>query len=254
MTIVLFGGALAGAVRASLQPDPFSGAYTLSAWRSVVTDAAFRDAVAFTLVTTVAATVLSVVLALPVAAALRGRAWARTVAALPVLVPHLLVAILAVLWLGPGGLADRLLGGMPLDVVRSRSGVGIVLVYVAKEVPFLALLLLAAWDDDIAAREEAAAVHGAGPVARFRHVVVPGLRGPLTLGTLVVAAFVFGSFEVPLLVGPTQPDTIATYALRVTRIADLSGRADAAAALLVATAGSVLLAVVAGATVRRHRA
>lgn len=254
VTVLLFGGALAGAVRASLQPDPFSGEHTLAAWRSVLSDAAFADAVGFTLATTVVATALSVALALPVAAALRGRAWARTVAALPVLLPHLLVATIAVLWLGPGGLADRLLGGLPLDVVRSRSGLGIVLVYVVKEVPFLALLLLAAWDDDIAAREEAAAVHGAGPVERFRHVVVPGLRGPLIVGTLVVAAFVFGSFEVPLLVGPTQPDTVATYALRVTRVADLAGRANAAAALLVATAGSLLLATAAGLTLRRRRA
>lgn len=254
VTIVLFGGALAGAVRASLQPDPLSGELSLAAWRSVLGDAAFHRAVGFTVSTTVAATVLAVVLALPVAAALRGRPWARTLAALPVLLPHLLMAALAVLWLGPGGLADRLVGGLFLDVVRSRSGLGIVLVYVAKEVPFLALLLLAAWDDDLAGREEAAAVHGAGPVARFRHVVVPGLRGPLTVGTLVVTAFVLGSFEVPLVVGPTQPDTIATYALRVTRVADLAGRASAAAALLVATAGALLLAIGAGLTVRSRRA
>lgn len=252
VTVLLFGGALAGAVRASLQPDPFSGEHTLAAWRAVLADEAFVRAVGFTLATTVLATLLSLALALPVAAALRGRAWSRTVATLPVLMPHLLVAALAVLWLGPGGLADRLVGGLPLDIVRSRSGLGIVLVYVVKEVPFLALLLLAAWDDDIAAREEAAAVHGAGAVARFRHVVLPGVRGPLVVGTLVVAAFVFGSFEVPLVVGPTRPDTIATYALRVTRVADLSGRADAAVALLVATGGSLLLAGVAGWTLRRR--
>lgn len=254
VTAVLFGGALSGAIRASLQPHPFSGRYTLGAWQQVLADPAFASAAGFTLTTTVAATLLSVLLALPVAAALRGRAWSRTFATLPVLVPHLLVAAVAVLWLGPGGLADRLLAGLPIDIIRSRSGLGIVLVYVVKEVPFLALLLLAAWDDDVAAREEAAAVHGAGPVARLRHVVLPGVRGPLIVGTLVVAAFVFGSFEVPLVVGPTRPDTIATYALRVTQVADLSGRAAAAAALLVATAGSLLLAVVAGLFIRHRRA
>jgi putative spermidine/putrescine transport system permease protein len=253
VTGVLFGGALSGAIRTSLQPDPFSGQYTVGAWEQVLADPAFRSAVGFTLTMTLVATLLSVLLAFPVAAALRGRGWSRTLATLPVLVPHLLVATVAVLWLGPGGLADRLLAGLPIELIRSRSGLGIVLVYVVKEVPFLALLLLAAWGDDIAAREEVAAVHGAGPVARLRHVVLPGVRGPLVVGTLVVAAFVFGSFEVPLVVGPTRPDTVATYALRVTQVADLSGRAAAAAALLVATAGSLLLAVVAGTTLRRRR-
>jgi putative spermidine/putrescine transport system permease protein len=251
---VLFGGALVGAVRTSLQSDPFAGGYTLAAWRAVLWDPGFAAAVGFTVAITGVTTGLSVIVALPVAAALRGRAWARTVATLPVLVPHLLVAAVAVLWLGHGGLADRLLTALPIDVVRARSGLGIVVVYLVKEVPFLALLLLAAWDDEIAAREEAAAVHGAGPVARLWHVVLPGVRGPLAVGTLVVAAFVLGSFEVPLVVGPTRPDTIATYALRVTQVADLSGRAEAAAALLVATAGAFLLAVLAGLFVWRRRA
>lgn len=253
-TSVLFGGALAGAIRTSLQPDPFAGRYTLDAWRTVVADTDFVAAVGFTFAVTIVATLLSAALSLPVAAALRGRGWPRTLATLPVLVPHLLMATVAVLWLGPGGLADRLVGGLPIDIVRSRSGLGIVGVYVVKEVPFLSLLLLAAWDDDVAEREEAAAVHGAGAAATFRHVVVPAVRGPLIVGTLVVGAFVFGSFEVPLIVGPTRPDTIATYALRVSQVADLTGRAAAAVALLVATAGALLLAVVAGLLWRRRRA
>ena len=118
----------------------------------------------------------------------------------------------------------------------------------------MGLLRLAAWDDEIAAREEAAAVHGAGPAARLWHVVLPGVRGPLVVGSLVVAAFVLGSFEVPLVMGPTQPETIATYALAVTQVAALSGRAEAAAALLVATAGAFLLAIAAGVLLWRRRA
>lgn len=254
MVGVLFGGALLGAVRTSLQPDPLAGGYTLEAWRAVLFDPRFAAAVGFTVAVTGVTTGLSVILALPVAAALRGRAWVRTAATLPVLVPHLLVTALAVLWLGHGGLAERLLAGLPIDVVRARSGLAIVLVYLVKEVPFLALLLLAAWDDEVAAREEAAAVHGAGPAARLWHVVLPGVRGPLIVGSLVVAAFVLGSFEVPLVVGPTRPDAIAAYALRVAQVADLSGRAEAAAALLMVSAAAFLLAVPAGAYVWRRRA
>jgi putative spermidine/putrescine transport system permease protein len=250
---LLFGGALVGAVRTSLQPDPLAGAYSLDAWRAVLGDARFGAAVAFTTAVAAITTALSVLIAVPVAAALRGRGWSRTIATLPVLVPHLLIAAVAVLWLGPGGLVDRVVAGLPFDVVRARSGLGIVIVYLVKEVPFLALLVLSVWDDDVAAREEAAAVHGACPVATIWHVVLPAVRGPLVMGALVIAAFVLGSFEVPLVMGPTTPDTIATYALAVTQVADLSGRAESAAALLVATAGAFLLAAAAGVVVwRRH--
>lgn len=252
---VLFGGALAGAVRTSLELDPLGGGgYGLAAWRAALGDPAFRDAAVFTVGTTLVGTALSVLLAVATAVALRGRRWARAAATLPVLVPHLLVAVVAVLWLGPGGLADRLLGGMPVEVVRAGSGAGIVLVHVVKEVPFLALLLLAAWNDEVAAQEEAAVVHGASSLARVAVVVLPALRLPLVVGTTVVGAYMLGSFEVPLLVGPTTPDTLATYALRATRTADLSGQAVAAAVLLLTSVGSLALAALSASAVRRHGA
>lgn len=251
---LLFGGALVGAVRTSLQADPLAGGSSLDAWHAVLGDARFGAAVVFTVAVTAVTTALSAIIAFPVAAALRGRGWSRTVATLPVLVPHLLVAAVAVLWLGPGGLVDRLVAGLPFDVVRARSGLGIIIVYLVKEVPFLALLLLSVWDDEVATREEAAAVHGADPVATIWHVVLPAVRGPLVVGSLVVAAFVLGSFEVPLVMGPTHPETIATYALAVTQVAALSGRAEAAAALLVATAGAFLLSIAAGVLLWRRRA
>ncbi len=251
---VLFGGALLGAVRTSLDETPLQpGGWGLAAWEAMLADPSFGSAVAFTVGTTVVGTLLSVIGGVAVAAALRQRPWARTLATLPVLVPHLLVAVVTVLWLGPGGLADRLLGGLPFDVVRAGSGIGVVLVHVVKEVPFLALLALSAWDDEVAAREEVAAVHGASTFDRMRLVVLPAMRTPLVIGATVVGAYLLGSFEVPLLVGPTSPDTIATLALRATRTASLTGQSVAAAMLLVASTLSLGLAVVAGLALRGRR-
>ncbi|MBW3562840.1 MAG: ABC transporter permease subunit [Actinobacteria bacterium] len=251
--VLLFGGALVGAVRTSVQPGAGGtlGAVDLSAWRTVLTDPAFGDALLFTVRVTLVSTVISAILAVLVAALLRCRGGVvRGLVGLPVLVPHLIVAVVAVLWLGPGGLADRLLGSLPLDLVRDRAGWGIVLVYVYKEAPFLALLVLAAWDGSVAEREEAAAVLGAGRVARMRLVVWPSIRAPLAVGALIVAAFAFGSFEVPLVVGPSYPPTVAVYALDQTRTSLFVGQARSAVALLVAAGVSLTFAV---ATVRQLR-
>lgn len=242
--VLLFGGAVAGAASASLHPTARAGA-TLSAWRFVLTDGRFQAAVAFTAAIAAATTLLAAALALIAARWLRGHRWPQVLFTLPVLLPHLLVAVVAVLWLGPGGVADRVLDPLPVQLVRASSGIGIVLVYLVKEVPFLTLLVLAAWDEDVTALEEAAAVSGAGPVRRLAMVVAPAVRGPLVIGGTVVAAFVVGAFEVPLLVGPTSPPMLATYALEETRLAGLAGRANAAAALLVATGLTVVLALVA---------
>ncbi len=242
--LVLFGGALAGAVRTSLVP--LGGPPGLEAWRALVHSPGFGEAVRFTAQVTVLSTLLAAGAGLALAAALRRRGVvARSLLALPVTVPHLLAATLAVLWLAPGGVADRLLGGLPVDIVRDRAGLGIVLVYVYKEAPFLALLVLAGCGPALAEREEAAAVLGATPWQRLRWVTWPAVRAPLLLGSVIVAAYAAGAFEVPLLVGPNFPATLSTFAYEATQGDVVTGQGQAAAALLLVSGFSVALAAIA---------
>jgi putative spermidine/putrescine transport system permease protein len=245
--VLLFGGGLAGAIRQSLHPTTDgSGPLDPSAWTAVLHDRAFADALWFSLRTAVLATGLSAAAAIAVATALRRHGvLPRFLVALPVGVPHLLVATVAVAWLAPGGLAERALGALPLELVRDRAGLGIMLVYLYKETPFLVLLLLASMGPGLAQREEAAAVLGATRWQRLRWVVWPTIRAPLASGALIVAAFALGAFEVPLAVGPSYPPTLATYAADQPQLDLVTGQARAAAALLVAAAASVALAVAA---------
>ena len=115
--------------------------------------------------------------------------------------------------------------------------------YVYKELPFLVLVVLAGWDRHTVQREEAAAALGAGRLQRFRWVVWPAVRTPLVTGALIVAAYVLGAFEVPLLVGPTYPPTLATFAHEHTQAPDLAGVSRAAAALVLVTGLALALAL-----------
>ena len=249
MLLVLFGGALAGAVRSSLRPGV--DGFGLGAWGAVLSDPDFLAAVRFSAQTAALATIASGLLALGAARLLRDRrATLRTLFALPVPVPHLIAAVLALLWLAPGGLADRALDTAGLELTGDRTGAGVVLVYVWKETPFLALLVLAAWDAGVRQREEAAAALGAGPLQRLRFVIWPAVRAPLIVGSLIVAAFVIGAFEVPLLVGPAHPPTLSTFALDATKSPELAGQAQASAALLLAAAASLALAALAARAAR----
>lgn len=242
--IVLFGGALVGTVRTSVLP--LGGSVTLHAWRALLDDPQFSDAVAFTLRTAALSTLLAALVALAVALTARGSSTrVRALLALPVPVPHLLVASVAVLWLAPGGLAERLLGGLPITLVRDRAGLGIVLVYVYKEAPFLILLLLASMGQGHRERDEAAAALGVSPAQRRRWVTWPTIRGPLVVGSIVVFAYALGAFEVPLALGPSYPPTVAEYALQATQSDPITGQSAASAALLLSALTSILLAAVA---------
>ncbi len=242
---LLFGGGIAGAVRTSLVP--LDGSASLASWRALFDDPVFGDAVRFSLRVAVAATLLAAVAAVGVALVVRSRGTTvRALVALPVPVPHLLVAVLAVLWLAPGGLADRLFGtALGGSVIRDPQGVGIVLVYVYKETPFLVLLLLAAMGRGLREREEAAAVLGASAWQRLRWVVWPTIRTPLVVGSIIVGAFTLGAFEVPLTVGPNSPPTLAEFAAQATQNDLLAGEGVAAAALLLTAAASIGLAILA---------
>ncbi len=255
VVLALWGAGIVGAVRSSLGVSRLSGwsGADLEAYRSLLDDPAFWDSLWFTLRIAALATIVSAMLAVVLASVLRrSGGLVRVLAAVPVPMPHLVAAVLGVLWLGHGGIADRILGGLPLDLVRDPQGLGIVLVYVYKETPFLALLVLACWGPAVAAREEAAAVLGARPLQRMRWVVWPAIRAPLVTGSAVVAAFVIGAFEVPLTIGPSSPETLSELALNATRTASLEGRSEANAALLVASVLAVAVAAVAATGLRRR--
>ena len=228
---------------------PLGGSVTLDVWRDLFADPAFGDSAALHRAGRRARRPrLSAALALLICAGLRRRSTLqRTLMALPVPVPHLLVAVAAVLWLGPGGLAERLLGGLPVDLVGDRHGLGIVLVYVYKETPFLVLLLLAASGQGLRrARRGGGGARASSRFQRLRWVLWPALRGPLIVGSTVVAAFVIGAFEVPLIVGPELPDRRSPSTRSRPREGDLiAGEGTAAATLLVAAAAAMLLAAVA---------
>ena len=244
---LLFGGALLGVAKVSLIPlGGGLGDASLEQWSATLSDPAFLDSLAFTLRIALVSTAVAAVVGVGLAFALRRHgSGVRTLAALPVPVPHLLVAVVAVVWLAHGGLADRVLGGLPFDFVRDRGGLGVIAVYVYKEAPFIALLTLAAMGSSLEQREEAAAVFGAGALRRALWVGWPTIRGPVLVGCVIVSAFAIGGLEVPLAIGPSYPPALAEYAFESTRGDLLSGEAQAAAALQVAGLLAIVLAALA---------
>jgi putative spermidine/putrescine transport system permease protein len=244
--LVLFAAAIAGAVRSSLRPPGGLGPASLASWRALLGEANLGPVLGFTAWVTALTIAVAAPVALAAAMVLRRRGGlARSLFGLPVPVPHLVVASVAVLWLAQGGLAERILGVLPIQLVGNGAGLGIVAVYVYKEAPFLTLLLLAAAGEELSRREEAAAVLGAGRWQRVRWVSWPVLRGPLFVGCVISGAFTLGSFEVPRVIGPSSPTMIAEFAFRARENNLLAGQGESAAALLLAAGMAIILALVA---------
>ncbi len=252
---VLFGGGLAIAVLQSVGYFTPGGeqALTLAHYRNLFADAEFRDSVLVTLGWSTIASLASLVLGLAVALALRriarGSHLLNAMLQVPIAVPHLAMAMIAVNLLGQSGLMARLAhaagliqapGDFP-EIFHDRYGAGILITYILKEAPFLALVALSMLRRTGLEYEAVAATLGASAWQQFRYVTLPLVAPPLISATLIVFAYIFGSFEIPFLLGRPYPAMLGVLLQRRFLSGELNDRPDAIAVGVLMSCVSALV-------------
>lgn len=250
----LFAGGLYAAVVQSFGYFPAIGMTepSLDAYREVLASRRFLDSLLLTFYVAGVSTVLATVLAVLAALALRhgpGRISA-VVFQVPITVPHLVAAVGIALVVSQTGLGARLaaalgLIGEPADfpaLLYDRYSVGIILTYVWKEVPFVALVVLAGLRGVAGELEEVARTLGANAWQRFWYVVFPVIAPGIVAASLIVFAFTFGAFEVPFLLGRSYPTILPVMAYDEYRSVELSDRPAAMAINVLITLVTALTA------------
>ncbi len=240
---------------------------SLEAYRDLLSGAGpsgreFWPALGFSLWVSLASTGLAALGALLVAAALSGRRRPADGSTLLMLnlnlaFPHLVWAVALSLLLAQSGLLARLAAALGLIdapaqfpvLVRDRYGLGIILHYVSKEIPFLVLIVLAVLRTQGAQYDLVAENLGANHWQRLRYVTLPLVLPALAAGSALVFAFSFGAYEVPALLGVRYPRTLAVLALEFFVNPDLNRRAAGMAISLIISL--VTLAIVGLASVKR---
>lgn len=183
---------------------------------------------------------------------------ARALAVLPLPLPHLVAAAGAVLVLAQSGLLGRLLVALgaaagPADVpalVYDGAGVGMILAFAWKELPFLALVAFTVLGARATDAEEAARTLGARPRDVARRVTLPLLWRGLLPAAVAAFIFVAGNYEAAALLAPSDPAPLPVLAYERWLDPDLARRGDAYVLTLVA----LLLGVVAVAAHETARA
>lgn len=256
----LFGGGLLLGLLQSLGHTPSTGLENLTAahFLNIFTDPDFAVSLALTFyiaaTATLIAALLSVCLALGLANLSRHSRLLTFILQIPLTVPHLVVAVAMIFLLTPAGLFARLamqLGlldtpqAFPL-LVNDRWGIGIIVTYVWKEVPFITLMILSVLQSAGAELLEVGKTLKAGPWQRFRHITLPTIFPSLSAAALIVFAYTFGAFEVPFLMGRTYPMLLPVWAYKSYSDVDLMARPEG-----IAT-GLVIAAVVSLAIVMAH--
>ncbi len=228
-------------------------AFTLAHYRSLLFDREFHASLRLTFMIATASTVISAVLGLGLALALRELARRSPVfnalLQVPLAVPHLAMAVVLINLIAPSGLIARVAYALglieaPADFpafTGDRYGLGIVIAYILKETPFVALMTLAVLLRLGDEYEQVARTLGSSAWQRLRYVTLPLVAPAIVSSSLLVFAFIFGAFEIPFILGRPYPAMLAVVAQRRFTSADLNERPDAVAVAVIITLVSILL-------------
>lgn len=257
LIVLLFGGGLLVGFGQSLGYFPAIGLreFTFDHYISVLTDSNFLRSLWLTFRIAFIATVLSSVLAVGFALVLRqkftGSKLATFLFQIPIPVPHLVAASGIILLITQSGLIARLgtaagVIEVPADfpaLVFDKTGIAIILTFLWKEVPFVGLVVLAILQSVGPQYEEQARTLGANARQRFFSVLLPLIMPGILSTSIIIFAFTFANYEIPLLLGVRFPTTLPVVAFRQYQDPDLALRPEAMAISIVLAFVAILLLI-----------
>ncbi|BHH84676.1 ABC transporter permease [Desulforhopalus sp. 52FAK] len=236
----LFGGGLLLGLFQALGWNPTGGLDNLNIlhFKGVITDPDFLTSLGLTLYIALTSTLIAAIVSIFLALAINRWAGNNTIIhfllQIPLAAPHLVIGISVIFLLAPSGMVTRLLtsifgpeiqSSFPI-LVNDNWSLGIILVYVWKEIPFITLMLLAVLKNMGNELHEVGATLKATPLQRFRYITLPIIGPNLSGACCIVFAFTFGAFEIPYLLGKTYPLTLPVWAYQNYSDIDLLSRPE----------------------------
>ncbi|MBB1452736.1 ABC transporter permease subunit [Pseudoalteromonas sp. SG43-1] len=203
-------------------------------------------------------TLLAFIITLMILAAFFNSPWLNRIQRLlsPILViPHAAAAIAVGFLIAPSGMISRLaspwLSGWELApngmFPHDSFGISIILGLTLKELPFLLLMALGVLAQPelgkkLRQQQKVALNLSYCPMTAFFKVILPSLYPLLRLPLLAVLAYASASVEMPLILGPNTPPTLAVAIMHWFNDVDLNLRikASAGALLQLAVTGGLL--------------
>lgn len=249
-------GLFLGAARSfGYSPYRNDNVVTWDHYRTVIGDDRFVSSLLLTFQIALISTFLSMVIAVAIALVLRrrftGSGFATFVFQVPLPVPHLVAASGMLLLFTQSGVISRVLvaGGLtetPADfpvLTFDRWGISIILSYLWKEVPFIGLVVLAVLKGIGPQFEELAMSLGASKWQRFRYVLLPLIMPGLLSSSIIIFAFAFSNYEIPLLLGVPDPAVLPVFSFRLFNDPDITLRPQAMASAMVLAMSALLFLI-----------
>lgn len=139
---------------------------------------------------------------------------------LPIIVPHVVVALFVINICSQNGLLARVAYGLGLIadqqefpvIIYDAHGVGIILAYLWKEIPFIIYFVIALMEHIDGRLGEAAVNLGASKICTFFRITLPLCANTILSGFLIIFVFALGAYELPFILGATIPKALPVQA------------------------------------------
>jgi len=136
---------------------------------------------------------------------------------LGVVLPYLYMLFIVVLLYSKTGIYSRILYSLGMidhleqfpTLLYEPLGIGIILVFVLKGVPFVSLFVLNVMNNVSDSYENVAKTLGAKPLKTLTKVYIPLCKDAIIWSFMVLLAYDLGSFEVPYLLASLTPNSLS---------------------------------------------
>ena len=229
---------------------PLAGLLLRAPWPSLgglLTDANVAEALRLSLVCATTATVISLVLGVPLAWVLArvrapGMTLLRALVTLPLVLPPVVGGVALLLAFGRQGVLGRLLESWTgITLPFTTAGVVVAETFVA--MPFLVVTVEGAFRAADRGYEEAAATLGASRLGVFRRVTLPMVAPSLGAGAVLCWARALGEFGATITFAGSVPGRTQTLPLAVYLALESDPEAAIALSLVLLVVSVVILAV-----------
>lgn len=207
---------------------------TFKYYTELFNDGEFIKSLLFSLKTSLISSILSVITGVFIAYILykRKSRLNNLIIKLPMVIPHIVVVFIILSIFSQGGYISRIMNNLfmisdfnefPL-LINDQYGIGIVLAYLWKEIPFVAIITYDILNNINKDLIIAAKNLGANKGQIFSKILLPLSKKSIITSFLIIFAFSFGAFEVPYLLGPTMPKALSVKAFIEYSSSDLFNR------------------------------
>ena len=227
--------------------------FTLKYYKEVLTSKDFLSSLGFSFYISIVSSVIAVVLGILLSYSIfRIDSKRKTIDFMykfPIIVPHIVAVLLVYNILVQNGILPRILYFIGLikepfqfpSLLYEKNGVGIIIAYLWKEVPFVAMVTYTILGNLSYNLSEVALNLGATNRQVFFHVFLPLIMPSVLSAFIIIFAFSFGAYEVPFLLGATSPKALSVKAFIEYSNPDLTNRPYAMVINMILTFLSFIL-------------